>query len=80
MIAEIIPDPERIQKEIERLKKKIHYLNDVIALQANKVGSTNVLVLFAREEKILQDRIQRKKQALKDLEGLQKQMLRVKGM
>lgn len=79
-MAETIPEQERIHKEIERLKKKIQYLNDVIALQANKIGSTNVLVLFAREEKILQDRIQRKKQALKDLEVLRRQMLRVKGM
>ena len=63
---------EQLAKEIERLRKRIKNLNDSISLQANKIGNTNMLIVIAREEKILRDRIDRKKKALTDLVSLRK--------
>lgn len=75
-MAKALTDSELVGKEIERLKKRISNLNDSITLQANKIGNTNVLIVIAREEKILQDRIERKKQAIEDLDTLRKKMSR----
>ena len=74
-MTKILSDTELLGKEIERLKKRIHNLNDSISLQANKIGNTTILKVITREEKILQNRIQRKKQAIEDLEALRKKML-----
>lgn len=68
---------EQLAKEIDRLRKRIKNLNDSISLQANKIGNTNMLIVIAREEKILRDRIERKKKALTDLTSLRKQRNRV---
>lgn len=73
-MAKILSDKELVGKEIERLKKRIDSLNDSISLQANKIGNTNVLIVIAREEKILQDRINRKKVALENLDALKRKM------
>lgn len=70
----VLTEAELIGKEIERLKKRILNLNDSITLQAKKIGNTNVLMVIAREEKILQDRIERKKQAIENLDLLRKKM------
>jgi hypothetical protein len=70
----VLTEAELLGKEIERLKKRILSLNDSITLQAKKIGNTNVLMIIAREEKILQDRIERKKQAIGNLDLLRKKM------
>jgi len=70
----VLTEAELLGKEIERLKKRILTLNDSITLQAKKIGNTNVLMVIAREEKILQDRIERKKQAIENLDLLRKKM------
>jgi len=73
-MARVLNDMESLGKEIERLKKRIHSLNGSISLRANKIGNTNILNVIAREEKMLQDQINRKKQAIEDLEALKKKM------
>lgn len=74
-MAKVLSDTELLGKEIERLKKRIMSLNDSISLQANKIGNTSVLNVITREEKILQDRINRKKQAIENLELLKRKMV-----
>ena len=74
-MAKVLSDTELLGKEIERLKKRIMNLNDSISLQANKIGNTSVLNVITREEKILQDRINRKKQAIENLELLKRKMV-----
>ncbi|MCK5740027.1 hypothetical protein KAH55_12625 [bacterium] len=72
-MADVNSSKEQLAKEIDRLRKRIQNLNDSISLQANKIGNTNMLIVIAREEKILRDRIDRKKKALTDLTSLRKQ-------
>lgn len=73
-MTKVLNDGEAVSKEIERLRKRIDNLNGSISLQANKIGNTNILMVIDREEKILQDRIRRKKKALEDLDALKRQM------
>ncbi|MBN1350126.1 hypothetical protein JXJ21_11995 [candidate division KSB1 bacterium] len=74
-MAKLTTEREKIEKDIERLKKRIDGLNDQISLQANKIGNTNILIVIAREEKVLQAQIGRKKKALKNLEDLRRRMI-----
>jgi len=74
-MATELSDKDIVNREIERLKKRINNLNIAISLQANKIGNTNTVVIISREEKILNDRIRRKKLALETLELLRKKML-----
>ncbi len=64
-----------IQKKIERLKKRISNLNDMISLQANKIADTNTLIVISRDENILLNRIQKKKDAIEQLEGLKRELI-----
>lgn len=77
-MAKILSNNDPIGKDIERLKKRIEGLNDAISLQANKIGNTSVLIIIAREEKILQNQIMRKKTALQNLADLKKKRLQAR--
>jgi len=74
-MAKALTAKEKIEKEIDRIRKRIVSLNEAISLQANKIGNTNTLLVIAREEKILKDQIKRKKQALENLKELKKKIL-----
>lgn len=74
-MAKALSEKEQIEKEMDRLKKKIDSLNKAISFQANKIGNTNVPLIIAREEKVLKDHIKRKKQALENLKQLKQKKL-----
>lgn len=63
-----------LEKKIDKLKKRIHSLNESIALQANKIADTMTLMVISRDENILQDRIQKKKKAIEELVSLRKEL------
>lgn len=71
------PEDEKvvIEKKIEKLKKRITNLNEAIALQANKIADTMTLVVISRDENILLNRIQKKKQAIEELTSLRRELL-----
>jgi hypothetical protein len=64
-----------IEKKIERLKKRISTLNDAISLQANKIADTNTLIVISRDENILLNRIQKKREAIEQLDGLKRELI-----
>ncbi|MBN2010615.1 hypothetical protein JW960_14810 [candidate division KSB1 bacterium] len=64
-----------IEKKIERLKKRISSLNDAISLQANKIADTNTLIVISRDENILLNRIQKKREAIEQLDGLKRELI-----
>lgn len=64
-----------IEKKIERLKKKITNLNEAISLQANKIADTMTLIVISRDENILLSRIQKKKDAIEELEILRRELI-----
>lgn len=63
-----------LEKKIDKLKKRIHSLNESIALQANKIADTMTLMVISRDENILQDRIQKKKKAIEELVSLRREL------
>jgi len=69
-----------IEKKIERLRKRITTLNEAISLQANKIADTMTLVVISRDENVLLNRIQKKKDAIEELEGLRRELLPPKAM
>ena len=64
-----------IEKKIERLKKKITNLNEAISLQANKIADTMTLLVISRDENVLLERIQKKKDAIEELATLKRELL-----
>ncbi len=64
-----------IEKKIEKLKKRIVSLNESISLQANKIADTMTPMVISRDENILLDRIQKKKEAIQELSTLKRELL-----
>ena len=64
-----------IEKKIERLKKRITNLNEAISLQANKIADTMTLIVISRDENVLLNRIQKKKDAIEELANLRRELL-----
>lgn len=64
-----------IEKKIEKLKKRIVYLNESISLQANKIADTMTPMVISRDENILLDRIQKKKDAIAELSLLKRELM-----
>ena len=64
-----------IEKKIEKLKKRIVSLNESISLQANKIADTMTPMVISRDENILLDRIQKKKQAIAELSDLKRELI-----
>lgn len=69
-----------IEKKIERLKKRINSLNDAISLQANKIADTMTLIVISKDENILLTRIQKKKEAIEQLESLKYKLLKPRAL
>lgn len=70
----ITEDKAVIEKKIDRLKKRITNLNEAIALQANKIADTMTLIVISRDENILLSRINKKKEAIEELEKLRHEL------
>ena len=68
-------DKQVIEKRIEKLKKRIDYLNESISLQANKIADTLTPMVISRDENILLDRIQKKKTAVVELSELKRELI-----
>ena len=64
-----------IEKKIEKLKKRIVSLNESISLQANKIADTMTPMVISRDENILLDRIQKKKDAIEELSALKRELM-----
>ena len=64
-----------VEKKIEKLKKRINYLNESISLQANKIADTLTPMVISRDENILLDRIQKKKTAVVELSDLERELI-----
>ncbi|HDQ00223.1 MAG TPA: hypothetical protein ENN22_13720 [bacterium] len=64
-----------IEKKIEKLKKRIVSLNESISLQANKIADTMTPMVINRDENILLQRIQKKKNAIEELTSLKKELM-----
>jgi len=64
-----------VEKKIEKLKKRINYLNESISLQANKIADTLTPMVISRDENILLDRIQKKKTAVVELSDLKRELI-----
>jgi hypothetical protein len=73
MIA-TVDEKHVLEKKIDKLKKRINYLNEAISLQANKIADTMTLMVISRDENILQDRIQKKKKAIEELVTLRREL------
>ena len=73
----IATDEEKqvITKKIEKLKKRIVYLNESISLQANKIADTMTPMVISRDENILLDRIQKKKLAVTEFAELKRELI-----
>jgi len=64
-----------LEKKIEKLKKKIDSLNESISLQANKIADTMTPMVISRDENILLDRIQKKKEAVTEFAALKREWI-----
>ncbi len=76
-ITMVYSDEEKlvIEKKIERLKKKITNLNEAISLQANKIADTMTLLVISKDENVLLERIQKKKDAIEELATLKRGLM-----
>ena len=68
-------EKQAIKKKIDKLKKRIDYLNESISLQANKIADTLTPMVISRDENILLDRIKKKKTAVVELADLKRELI-----